>query len=61
MAVRYWALRLRNATSADLEAHAAVAEYLEIFYNTQRRHSLLGYLSPEENATKRPSAEIEGL
>jgi putative transposase len=28
------------------EAQAAVAEYLEIFYNTQRRHSVLGYLSP---------------
>jgi putative transposase len=28
------------------EARAAVSDYIEIFYNTQRRHSVLGYLSP---------------
>jgi transposase InsO family protein len=27
-------------------ARAAVQEYIEIFYNRQRRHSRLGYLSP---------------
>jgi putative transposase len=27
---------------------AAVFEYIEAFYNRQRRHSTLGYLSPEE-------------
>jgi putative transposase len=27
-------------------AKAAVQEYIEIFYNRQRRHSRLGYLSP---------------
>ena len=32
------------ATRAD--ARAAVFEYLEVFYNGQRRHSSLGYLSP---------------
>jgi len=32
------------ATKAD--ARADVSEYLEIFYNRQRRHSALGYLSP---------------
>jgi transposase InsO family protein len=32
------------ATRAD--ARAAVFEYLEVFYNRQRRHSSLGYLSP---------------
>ena len=32
------------ATHAD--ARAAVSEYIEIFYNTQRRHSALGYVSP---------------
>jgi putative transposase len=25
-----------------------VFEYIEAFYNRQRRHSTLGYLSPEE-------------
>ena len=29
-----------------VEAEAAIREYIEIFYNRQRRHSRLGYLSP---------------
>jgi transposase InsO family protein len=28
------------------EARAAVVEYIEVFYSTQRRHSPLGYVSP---------------
>ncbi len=28
------------------EAEAAIREYIEIFYNRQRRHSRLGYLAP---------------
>ena len=28
------------------EAEAAIQEYIEIFYNRQRRHSRLGYLAP---------------
>ena len=30
------------------EARAAVFEYIEVFYNRQRRHSTLGYVSPAE-------------
>jgi putative transposase len=30
------------------EARAALFEYLEVFYNGQRRHSALGYVSPAE-------------
>jgi transposase InsO family protein len=30
------------------EARAAVVEYIEVFYNSQRRHSSLGYVSPAE-------------
>lgn len=30
------------------EAELAVFEYIEVFYNRERRHSSLGYLSPEE-------------
>jgi transposase InsO family protein len=30
------------------EARAAVVEYIEVFYNKQRRHSALGYVSPVE-------------
>jgi putative transposase len=34
------------ATRAD--ARAALFEYIEVFYNRVRRHSALGYLSPDE-------------
>jgi transposase InsO family protein len=34
------------ATRRELEA--AVFEYIETFYNRQRRHSTLGYLSPHQ-------------
>ena len=30
-----------------VEAKQAIFEYIEVFYNRQRRHSSLGYLSPE--------------
>jgi putative transposase len=30
------------------EAYAAVIDYIEVFYNRQRRHSALGHLSPAE-------------
>ena len=30
------------------EARSAIFEYIELFYNRQRRHSALGYLSPVE-------------
>jgi len=30
------------------EARVAIVEYIEVFYNSQRRHSSLGYVSPAE-------------
>lgn len=30
------------------EAHASIFEYIEVFYNRQRRHSTLGFKSPTE-------------
>ena len=30
------------------EAKAAIVEYIELFYNSRRRHSSLGYLSPND-------------
>lgn len=30
------------------ETHAGVFEYIEMFYNRQRRHSAIGYISPHE-------------
>jgi putative transposase len=38
----------RQAFSTHAEARAALFEYIEGFYNRQRRHSTLGYLSPVE-------------
>ncbi len=29
-------------------ARAAIAEYIEVFYNRKRKHSRLGYISPVE-------------
>lgn len=40
----------RYATRA--EAEASIREYIEIFYNRQRRHSRLGYLAPAVFAQK---------
>lgn len=35
-----------------IHASTAVFEHIEIFYNKQRRHSALGYLTPEEKGQK---------
>lgn len=29
------------------EARASIVEYIELFYNVERRHSSLGYVSPQ--------------
>jgi putative transposase len=34
--------------AARAEARAALVEYIEVFYNSQRRHSSLGYVPPNE-------------
>ena len=34
------------------EAKTAIFEYIEVFYNRQRRHSYLGFLSPDEYEKK---------
>jgi putative transposase len=36
----------RQRFRTHLEARTALFEYLEVFYNRQRRHSALGYLAP---------------
>lgn len=38
----------RSRWRTKQEARSAVFEYIELFYNRQRRHSALGYLSPVE-------------
>jgi putative transposase len=44
----------RYATRA--EARSDIFEYVEVFYNQQRRHSALGYLSPAEYEARHAAA-----
>jgi len=39
-------------------ARAALFEYIEVFYNGQRRHSTLGYLSPRAFEQRRPQEAV---
>jgi putative transposase len=49
----------RRTLRTHEEAHSAIFEFIESFYNRQRRHSALGYLSPEEYERRwRPSTPI---
>ena len=41
-------LLLENVFFTRQEGHGQVFEYLEVFYNRQRRHSTLGYKTPLE-------------
>ena len=42
----------RQAYPTHAAARAAIFEYIEVFYNRKRRHSALGYLSPEAFAAQ---------
>ena len=35
-----------------LEAHAGIFEYIELFYNSVRRHSAIDYMSPNDYEAK---------
>ena len=43
----------RQTFATRQQARAAIFEYIEVFYNRQRRHSALGYATPAafENQT----------
>ena len=41
-------LLARQPFPTQLAARTALFEYIEVFYNRQRRHSALDYLSPDE-------------
>lgn len=45
-------VRLGVWSPTRANAEAAITEYIEIFYNRQRRHSRLGYISPARFAEK---------
>ncbi len=41
-------LLARQPFPTHVTARTTLFEYIEVFYNRQRRHSALGYLSPDE-------------
>ena len=41
------ALLARQTVRTQNEARTALFEYIEVVYNRQRRHSALGYMSPD--------------
>ncbi len=46
----------RSDFANQAEAETAIIEFMECFYNLQRRHSALGYLAPAEHERRRGSA-----
>jgi putative transposase len=48
----------RRVWATRLEVRTAVFEWIEVFYNRQRRHSTLGYLSPVEFERRRPTERV---
>jgi len=38
----------KNIFTTRIEAKDKIFEYIEMFYNSKRRHSYLGYISPNE-------------
>lgn len=43
------------------QARSAVFEYIEVWYNRKRRHSTLGYISPDQFERQYNNREPEGL
>ena len=43
-----WILGFLEVPKSKKEAKLAVFEYIEVWYNRKRRHSALGFLTPEE-------------
>ncbi len=51
-------LLYRSSWPTRQVARTAIFEYIEGFYNTRRRHSALGHLSPAEFEEARPGEEV---
>ena len=49
----------RFATRATCAA--AIGDYIDTFYNPQRQHSYLGYVSPIEFELRKPSSRVRGI
>jgi len=49
----------RHAWPTRRELGSAVFEYIEVFYNRERRHSTLGMLSPAEHEQRGQEKEIK--
>jgi putative transposase len=47
------ALLTRSSLRTHADARAALFDFIEVFYNRRRRHSALGYLSPERFERRR--------
>ena len=51
-AMESWFSTLKSELGERFETHASAKEklfdYIEVFYNQQRRHSVIGYMSPAE-------------
>ena len=41
-------LMFQSSWSTRAQARSAIFEYIELFYNRRRRHSVLGYLCPDQ-------------
>jgi transposase InsO family protein len=49
-----WELVPERSYQTRSDARSEIFEYIEVWYNRQRRHSTLGYLSPEEYERAQP-------
>ena len=48
----------RRSFTAELDAERAVFEYIEVFYNRERLHSSLGYVSPAAFESRQPDHTV---
>ena len=53
-------LLARTTLSTHAEARAAIFEFIEGWYNTRRRHSALGYVSPLEFESLHATGPVDG-
>ena len=47
-----------NGYATEAQARMEVFKYIEMFYNSTRRHSALGYLSPAEYERRHEAGQL---